>query len=114
MSATGWFLPLDPHARRGRARRRGKPIRFVGSSVDITELKQTEERLRRNESLLTEAQQIDHIGCWSWDIRSGRLDWSDELYRIFGLDRERQSPSEDGFMAGLHPEDRARISDLID
>jgi len=51
----------------------GKPVRLIGSSIDITELKQTEEMLRRNEWLLTEAQQIDHIGCWSWDIRSGRL-----------------------------------------
>ncbi len=92
----------------------GKPIRLVGSYVDITELKQTEDRLRRSESLLAEAQQIDHIGCWSWDLRSGRLDWSDELYRVFGRDRERQSPSHDGFLASLHPEDRARISDVID
>ena len=92
----------------------GKPVRLIGSSIDITELKQTEEMLRRNESLLTEAQQIDHIGCWSWDIRSGRLNWTEELYRVFGLDRERQSPDHERFMAGLHPDDRARISDLID
>ncbi len=70
--------------------RTGKPIRMIGSSIDITEHKQAEEMLRRNEALLAEAQEIDHIGCWSWDIRSGRLDWSDELYRVFGLESARQ------------------------
>ncbi len=92
----------------------GKPVRLIGSSIDITESKQTEQMLRRNQSLLAEAQEIDHIGCWSWDIRSGRLDWSDELYRVFGLDRDRQSPDHEGFMAGLHPDDRSPISELID
>jgi PAS domain S-box-containing protein len=63
----------------------------VGSFVDITERKQAEESLRRKESELTEAQRLAGIGSWQWDASTNEVVWSDELYRIAGL--EPQSPA---------------------
>jgi len=52
---------------------------------DVTDRKQAEERLRRSEAQLAEAQQLAHIGSWSWDLETDAIDWSDEHYRIVGL-----------------------------
>lgn len=82
--------------------------------AEIAERKQADEKLQRSESLLADAQEIAHVGSWTWDIRSGRLTWSDELYRIFGLDRTASPPTNDSFLAALHPGDRARMTALID
>ncbi|MDD5679062.1 MAG: hypothetical protein PHW60_13905 [Kiritimatiellae bacterium] len=53
--------------------------------IDITERRQTEERLMTNEGRLSEAQRIAHIGNWDWNVVTGELSWSDEIYRVFGL-----------------------------
>ena len=44
------------------------------------------EKLRRRERQLRESQQIAHVGSWEWDIVSDRIEWSDELYRIWRLE----------------------------
>ena len=54
--------------------------------LDITEQKQAEESLRRSRESLKKAQAIAHVGSWHYDFRTGEMTWSDELYRIFGLD----------------------------
>jgi PAS domain S-box-containing protein len=54
------------------------------------------------------AQQITHIGSWEWDARSNLVVWSDELYRIYGLEPQSCSISFDSFLARVHPEDRDR------
>jgi PAS domain S-box-containing protein len=82
--------------------------------AENAERKRAEEKLKRSESLLAEAQEIAHVGSWSWDICSGRLTWSDELYCIFGIERSTSPPTNDDFLAALHPGDRARMTELID
>ena len=64
----------------------GSSTGYVGSIVDITERKQAEESLRRKESELTEAQRLAGIGSWQWDSSTNEVVWSDELYRIAGLE----------------------------
>jgi PAS domain S-box-containing protein len=59
---------------------------YVGSSVDITERKEAEESLRRKESELVEAQRLAAIGSWQWNAATDEVIWSDELYRIAGLE----------------------------
>jgi PAS domain S-box-containing protein len=71
---------------------------YVGSSVDITERRRAEESLRRKESELREAQRLAGIGSWQWDSRTNEVVWSDELYRIAGLD-----PRSPEAAAGNHP-----------
>jgi PAS domain S-box-containing protein len=74
--------------------------------------RQLEERVRmrtadlaRAQEHLEEAQHIAHTGSWEWDILTDRVWWSDELYRIYGLDSSTFAASYDAFLARVHPED---------
>ncbi len=71
-------------------------------------------RLRASEERLARAQRIAGLGSWELEPASGRLTWSRETYRIFGLEPEAFAPTYDGFFAAVHPEDRARMQDAQD
>src|SRR5688572_32274777 len=58
---------------------------------------------------LDTAQQITHIGSWEWDVASGLLRWSDELYRIYGYAPRSREPSFEWFLGHVHPDDRERV-----
>jgi PAS domain S-box-containing protein len=58
---------------------------------------------------LASAQEITHIGSWEWDIATGLVSWSDELYRIYGLEPRSLEITVDFFMSRIHPDDRARL-----
>ncbi len=64
--------------------------------------------LPEREELLREAERVAQLGTWTWDVASGRVTWSDQLYRILGLEPGSVAPSVEGFFAAVHPEDRAR------
>ncbi|MBN2323360.1 MAG: PAS domain S-box protein [Spirochaetes bacterium] len=72
---------------------------------DITERKQAEEELQRNEALLREAQRVAHIGHWELDPDIGTPVWSEEIFHIFGLDPAKGEPSFTDHATHLHPED---------
>lgn len=63
---------------------------------------------RESTSLLADAQAIAHIGSWEWRMGPDEIRWSDELYRIYGVDAGTEL-NFDRFLASIHPEDRARI-----
>ena len=65
----------------------GKPAQLSGTVQDITERKRLENELLRSEQDLNEAQAIAHIGSWKWDVNNRKVSWSDEMYRIFGIDK---------------------------
>jgi PAS domain S-box-containing protein len=58
---------------------------------------------------MTEAERIVGFGVWRWELESGRVLWSDELHRIYGLEPGTFVGTVDGFMSFLHPDDRDRI-----
>ena len=66
--------------------------------------------LQRLRSRLADVQAIASVGNWEWEIASGALWWSDEIYHIFGQQRARYAPSYDNFMATLHPDDREWVT----
>jgi PAS domain S-box-containing protein len=93
----------------------GRPRRAFGIAQDITDRKLVEEQLRQSESQLAEAQRLAHIGSWNWDVRGSTVTWSDEIYRIFGVDRQAFNPTyEDTIMEFIHPEDRALVRDAVE
>jgi PAS domain S-box-containing protein len=63
----------------------------------------------RLERQLDAAQQITHIGSWEWDLAAGVVTWSDELYRIYGLEPRSCEITLEGFLARVHPDDRERL-----
>ncbi len=73
---------------------------------DITDRRLTEQALREQRTLLAEAQKVAGVGSWEWDPDSGRVLWSAELYRIYGLSPESFQPSFEGYLERVHPEDR--------
>jgi diguanylate cyclase len=84
---------------------------IVGAAAftrDISMRIAAEERLRRSEARLAEAQRLAAIGSWEWEVDSGEVSWSPELFRIVGRDPERSVASYEGFFATVHPSDRER------
>jgi PAS domain S-box-containing protein len=65
------------------------------------------------ERQLEAAQQITHIGSWEWDLASSEVTWSDELYRIYGLEPRSCTITLQTFLARVHPEDQERVSNEI-
>jgi PAS domain S-box-containing protein len=92
---------------------------FRGNAVmhttarDVTERRRVEERLQESERRLATAQQIAHVGSWEWDIAADKVSWSEELYRIFGLDRQEFGATYDAYLARVHPYDREFVEDVI-
>jgi len=89
----------------------GRVIGSVGLGEDITAVKVAEEAARKNETLLNEAQRLAQVGSWELDLMHNVLTWSDEIYRIFEIDRNRFGASYDAFLAVVHPEDRAAVDE---
>jgi PAS domain S-box-containing protein len=79
----------------------------VAFVIDLTERKRTEETLRRDEAWLAQAQRLSHTGTWVMDGTTRRfLYWSDEGYRIWGLDPLQGLPSREDYWGRVHPDDR--------
>ncbi|MEM1042918.1 MAG: PAS domain S-box protein [Bacteroidota bacterium] len=91
----------------------GAVVSVVLSFSDVTEQRQAEADLRESEAQLQKAQEIAHIGSWHWDIESNDLTWSDEMFRIFGLEPDAIKPKLDSAIERLHPDDREPIRVLL-
>jgi len=74
--------------------------------LDVTERNQAERALRQSQFNLARAQEIGLMGNWEWDLSKQTLEWSDALYRIFGVERDFPL-SYEAIEARLHPDDRA-------
>jgi len=86
----------------------GRVSRLFGTSQDITERKQFEQRLSQSEAELKEAQAVAHLGSWTLDIVNDKLNWSAEVYQIFGLHPDHPLRLAD-FLDRIHPDDRERV-----
>ena len=82
----------------------GPPI-VRGYARDITESRMAEENLRKSEARLKEAQAITHISNWEIDLVQNVHTWSDEFYKIYGLNKGEVQPSAEAFLSFMHPED---------
>ncbi len=70
--------------------------------------------LRRSEARLTQAQSIAHLGNWDWNIVDNKLDWSDEIYSIFGLEPQAFGRTFEAFLRLVHLEDLTDVENAID
>jgi PAS domain S-box-containing protein len=89
----------------------GHPYEMFGTAQDITDRKRSEQALKRNEFYLSEGQRIAHIGSWAFSD-SGHY-WSDELYKIYGLDPQNGAPTVEQYLNLIHPQDRASMAETI-
>jgi len=95
-------LATAAEARERRARER--ELQLLNRDLEERVTARTAD-LARAQHHLEEAQHIAHLGSWEWDILKDRVSWSDELYRIYGLEPATFSASYDGFLARVHPDD---------
>ena len=70
-------------------------------------------KLRESEEDLTEVQKMAHIGNWKWNIVTNELCWSDEVYRIFGLNPQEFEATFDAYFNYVHPDDRDYLNNAI-
>ncbi|MGA9770662.1 MAG: PAS domain S-box protein [Blastocatellia bacterium] len=82
------------------------PQFLIGVVEDITERKRAEEELRRSEAYLSEGQRLTHTGSWAWNVATREnVYWSQEHYRIFGFDPEKESSSYQSALQRVFPDD---------
>ncbi|MDZ4823090.1 MAG: PAS domain S-box protein [Flavobacteriales bacterium] len=86
---------------------------FIGFIRDITARKKIEQALQNQTSQLVEAQQLAHIGSWEWDVAANRIEWSDELYRIYGLTPQQFEATYENFLKYIHPDDTEFVNGVV-
>ncbi len=84
----------------------GRVINAKGTLRDISAIDRLIKKLTDSETLHKQAQQLTHLGNWSWTIGNDSVMWSDELYRIYGLEPQSETITFDRFLSLIHPDDR--------
>jgi len=79
---------------------------YVGTHIDISELKQVQQLLQDKERMLSESQRITHVGSWSMELATGFISWSEEMYQIYGVTQETFEHSVKAFLNLIYPSDR--------
>ena len=93
---------------------RGEIYQILGITHDITERKLAEERLEQSEAQLRLALDAARMGLWDWNTQTGKITWSNNLERMFGLAPNTFDGRFETFVAAIHPEDRDRINQSIE
>ncbi len=91
----------------------GQPVSLYGISHDVTDAKEGENKLKHTAMRLQQAQAIAHIGSWEHDLRTDKLEWSDEAQRIYGLDPVNGIKTFQDWKKFIHPEDFEQVMDWI-
>jgi PAS domain S-box-containing protein len=92
-------------------------LRAEGGAViahrNITDRRVAEQQARLQKQNLAEAQRVAHLGSWDWNIVTNELAWSDEVYRIFGLEPQQFGATYDAFLERVHPDDREAVRTAV-
>ena len=87
----------------------GEPMMFVGTAQDVTEKQNLLRQLEHRDELYKQAQALAHIGNWSFDVLTGAITWTDEVYRIYGLEPQSEVITYERYLGLLHPEDKSVV-----
>ncbi len=79
----------------------------------IAKHKRTEAKLVKNQAFLKQAQRVAHIGNWEFDVLTQRITWSEEMFRIFGLEPTEPEPTYEQHIEQIHPQDRALWQKIV-
>ncbi|HUP70077.1 MAG TPA: PAS domain S-box protein [Acidimicrobiales bacterium] len=91
----------------------GRLVELVIVGVDVTEHRLAEQALHQREQQLAEAQRVARLGSWNWDVGSDTVDWSDELFRIFGVNPSLFDATFAGYLSLVHPDDRPMVEAIV-
>jgi PAS domain S-box-containing protein len=79
----------------------------------ITERKRAEEALRSSMERLGLALDAAQAGSWEWDLRTNKNIWSEELWKVYGLEPHSCEPSYEAWRQTIHPDDRAKTEQIV-
>jgi PAS domain S-box-containing protein len=105
-----WFQSRGLPLRDGE----GRIVRWYNLLTDIDARRQSEEKLRRSEADLLEAQRLSHAGSWRHDLGSGAFTVSPEVLRIRGVETAESLSTIDRMYSGIHPADRTRVRETYE
>ncbi len=91
----------------------GRVVEILSVGNDVTRLKRAEQIVRETEKRLLKAQQIAHIGNWEIDLQNHSVWWSDETYRLLGLEPGQVEPDCDTMRSFTHPQDREQVESAM-
>jgi len=86
---------------------------FLGTGMDVTEQERLTGELRLSEQYLSEGQRLAHMGSWTYNPSGFFEYWSQELFKIYGLDPQKGAPTLEEYLATLHPQDRESMAETI-
>jgi PAS domain S-box-containing protein len=89
---------------------RRRPVRAVGTHLDVTERRRAQQELERANERMRLAAQADGIGFWEYDLVADRPLWDDEMLRIYGISREDFTATGEAWEAFLHPDDQSKTA----
>ena len=87
----------------------GAPTRMAGIVVDITERKRSQMTEQSAVERLNEAQRIARIGDWSWDVTTGQIIWSAQVFEIMGRDPDAGLPTDPDELGALYDSHSLRV-----
>lgn len=87
---------------------------LVGTDQDVTEKQTLIRDLVKSESLYKQAEEIADMGNWNWDASTNKLTWTDQLYRIYGLQPQAEEMTIARFLTFVHPSDLAYVKAGVD
>ena len=93
---------------------KGNAVYVVGTERDITEKQTLIDKLTSSEKLYKQAQALAHLGNWSWDVKNNVVEWSDELYRIYGLEPQSEQLTYEKYLSFVHPDNREKVKQQIE
>ena len=82
---------------------------MVCIGIDVSARHEAEQAVARSEAQLRAAQAVAQVGSWELDLATGRIEWSDEVFRLFEIEMERFEASYAAFLEAVHPDDRAAV-----
>jgi PAS domain S-box-containing protein len=91
----------------------GKAYKMLGTLQDVTDRQNLIDQLQQSEELYKQAQALSHIGNWTWLIREDKILWSDELFRIYGLQPQSEVLTFERFSTFIHPDDKEFLFNTI-
>lgn len=91
----------------------GKAYKMLGTLQDVTDRHKLIDQLQLSEGLYKEAQALSHIGNWTWIIKDNKILWSDELYRIYGLEPQSEELTFERYATFIHPDDKEHLFNTI-
>nr|WP_170181138.1 PAS domain-containing protein [Chlorobaculum thiosulfatiphilum] len=91
----------------------GKRVSYIGTVIDITDRKIAEIRLSESKFRFNFALEVTGAGIWEWDVQTDRLFWSDQIWKLYGLESQGSISSHKLFGINVHPEDRDRTFQTI-